>query len=398
VPRLVGAIHVATRAEDLGFESGAEILGQAARLEAAGRDLVRLDLGEPDLPTPPNVVEAATRALRDGVTRYTPPGGLPDARAAVAEHVSRTRGVDVEPRQVILTSGSTQALLIVALALVEPGDEVILPDPGYPLYPALVRLAGGVPLPVRLREEAGFRYDLDELAACVGPRTRVLLLNSPSNPSGGVLPACDLEALADLAERHRLAVLTDEVYGDLVCGGERAPSILSVPGAEARTVCVDSFSKAFAMCGWRIGFMVAPPWLAARLEALMLPCSLCAPSFAQVAAAEAVRSEESAAARRAIARELAVRREAMVDGLNRIPGVRCHRPEGAFYALPDVRGAGGADDDAMARRLLERAGVVVLPGSIFGAGGAGHLRLSCGAPRDRIAEGLARFGGLLGEA
>jgi aspartate aminotransferase len=382
-------MRIAERARRFAFEVGTDILIEAAALEAAGRDIVHLDLGEPDFSTPPNIVAAAEAAIAGGHTHYAPPGGLRAARAAIAEHVRSTRGAEVRPGQVVVTSGSTQGLMLAVMAVVEVGGEVIVPDPGYTIYPSLVELARGVPVTVPLRADRGYRMDAAELRARVSPLTRLIVLNSPNNPTGAILTRQDLEVVAELAERHDLLVLSDEVYGAMVDGDERAPSILSVPGMSERTICVDSFSKTYAMCGWRLGFVVAPPDIAGRLEALMFCGGLCASPFVQHAAIEALTSAASAAAVRRMGAEFRQRREVMVEGLNRIPGFRCHRPDGAFYCFPDIRGT-GATDRELARRLLVEGGVAVMPGSLFGAGGAGHLRFSYAASMDRIQEGLRR--------
>jgi aspartate aminotransferase len=388
-------MRLAARVRRFAFEAGTGIMAEAASLEAAGRDIVHLDIGEPDFPTPPNIVGAAEAAIAGGHTHYAPPGGLGAARAAIAEHVSRTRRTEVLPRQVVVTSGSTQGLMFAILATVDEGSEVLLPDPGYTIYPSLVEMAGGVPVTVPLREDRGHRLDAAELRAKVSPRTRLIVVNSPNNPTGGILTRDDLEVVAEVAERHDLLVLSDEVYGALAYGHERAPSIMSVPGMAGRTICLDSFSKTYAMCGWRLGFMVAPLELAARLEALMFCGGLCASPFVQRAAIEAVTSAASAAAVRRMRAEFRRRRDVMVEGLNRIPGFRCHQPEGAFYCFPDIRETGVSDQE-LARRLLVEGGVAVMPGSLFGERGAGHLRFSYAASMDQIHEGLRRVESVVG--
>lgn len=387
-------MRIAERVRAFGFEAGTELLAAAASLEAQGRDVIHLDMGEPDFPTPANIVDAAQRAIVEGHTHYTPAGGMRAAREAVAEHVRRTRGPEILPQQVIFTSGSTQGLMFAMLALVEEGCEVILPDPGYSTYAALVQMAGGTTATVALQEDAGFRLDVDELRSQIGPGTRLILVNSPNNPTGSILDASDLETIADLAERNDLVVISDEVYGSLAYGSERAPSILSLPGMAERTICLDSLSKAYAMCGWRLGFLVAPPALAGRLEAVTFCGALCAGSFAQVAAVEAITSATSAAALSQMRDEFRRRRDVMVEGLNRIPGLHCHQPQGAFYCFPDSRQT-GIPDVELARRLLFEGGVAVMPGSLFGERGAWHLRISYAASMERIEEGLRRIEGVV---
>jgi aspartate aminotransferase len=382
------------RAEHFDIEDGYRAITAAHALEAAGRSIVHLDLGEPGFATPGHIVEAGVRALHDGYTHYTEPGGMIEARAAIGEHIRRTRNVDVSPEHVIITSGASQALLLTMLALVQPGSSVILPDPRYPAYSELVRMAGGRVISVPLKSELGFRYDLDELEAAIDQSTRVILINSPHNPTGGVLSEADLRAIGELAERHDLYIVSDEVYADLVYDGGRAPSMLSVPGMRERVICIDSFSKVLAMCGWRLGFLAAPAHLSHRLEMMMFAAALCTSSIAQVAAIKLVRSpatgDEIARMRDAFGQ----RRELMLGHMRSLPGFGCVRPLGAFYVFPDVRGV-DADDRCLAERLLFEGGVSVIPGSAFGRLGAGHLRLSYAASAEQIGEGMQRIRRLL---
>lgn len=383
-------MRIAERAATFSFESAFELLSTAYRMESEGRDVVHLDLGEPDFPTPGHIVEAAEQALRAGCTHYTPAGGLMAAREAVADHVGRRTGVSVDPRQVVLTSGSVQALQFAMLALLEEGDEVLLSDPSYATYEALVQLAGARAVYVPLREDRDFACDLDELRSRIGPRTRLLMLNSPQNPTGASLDSGELQAIADLVLEHDLGVISDEVYSELVYRGGSAPSMLSVPGMAGRCVLVDSLSKTYAMCGWRLGFAVAPPAVATRLERIMLAAGLCAPAVAQAAAVEALTSPHSTSSVERMRAEFERRRDVMVGRLNRVPGIRCHVPAGAFYVFPSIRGT-GMSDTQLAGRLLVEAGVAVLPGSSFGSRGAGHLRLSYATSMERIEEGLRRI-------
>jgi aspartate/methionine/tyrosine aminotransferase len=283
-----------------------------------------------------------------------------------------------------------QALQFALLALLEEGDEVVLSDPSYATYEALVQLAGGRAVYVSLREDQDFGYDLDELRSRIGPRTRLLVLNSPQNPTGASLDLDDLEAIAEIVQEHDLAVLSDEVYSELVYGEGGAPSLLSVPGMAERCVVADSLSKTYAMCGWRVGFAVAPPEVATRLERIMMAAGLCAPSVAQVAAIEALTSPRSGGCVVDMRDEFRRRRDVMVSRLNRVPGFRCHEPGGAFYVFPSIRGT-GVTDTQLAMQLLVDGGVAVLPGSSFGSRGAGHLRLSYATSLERIEEGLRRI-------
>ncbi len=386
-------IRFARRMDELGTETAFEVLAKARALEAQGRRVVHLEIGEPDFPTPPNIVEAAERAIRDGYTHYTPAGGLMPARQAVADWIRRWYEVEVKPEQVIMVPGSKNVLLFTMLALIDRGDEVILPDPGYPIYASLVTLAGGTPVPVALREGNQFRLDLDELKVKVTPRTRLIIINSPQNPTGGVLSMRDLERIAELAMQHDLHVLTDEVYGQITYDGQHH-SILTVPGMVERTIYSDGLSKAYAMCGWRLGFAVAPLPLAQRMETLMINTSSCAAAFTQMAAIEALSSPKSDRAVEDMVAEFKRRRDVIVDQLNALPGIRCHKPLGAFYVFPNVTRT-GLDEETLAHRLLHEGGVAVLPGTSFGREGRGYLRLSYAASVEQIQEGVQRMKGVL---
>ncbi len=367
-------IRFAERMDRLGTEGAFEVLARARKLEAEGRDIVHLEIGEPDFATPDNITEAAVAALQAGYTHYTPAGGIMAAREALAGFLLRRLGVDVDPTEVVLVPGSKNILLFVLLACIEPGDEVIYPDPGYPVYASLVDFIGATGVPVRLREDRGFRMDLDELAALVTPRTRLLIVNSPQNPTGGVLTKDDVAFIAELASRHDLLVISDEIYSQIVYGPEHV-SVWAAPGMRERTILMDGMSKAYAMCGWRLGYGVAPQPLAAKMETLMINSSSCAAAFTQMAAIEAWDSPESEAAVERMVGVFRERRDLLVDGLNALPGVRCARPEGAFYAFPNIQGTGIGEKE-LADGLLQEAGVAVLPGTAFGPAGAGFIRLA----------------------
>lgn len=388
-------IRFAERMERLGTEGAFEVLARARRLEAGGRQIVHLEIGEPDFATPDNITEAAISAMHAGYTHYTPAGGIMEARQAVASFVSRRLGIEADPTEVVLTPGSKNVLLFVLLACVEPGEEVIYPDPGYPIYSSLVNFIGARPVPVRLREDRGFRMDLDELEGLVTPRTRLLILNSPQNPTGGVLTAEDVAFIARLAVEHDLLVVSDEIYSQIVYGHEHV-SILSQPDMKPRTVLMDGMSKAYAMCGWRLGYGVAPRELASRMEALMINSSSCAAAFAQMAVIEAFESPESDAAVRRMVAQFQARRDLVVAGLNAMPGVRCQAPQGAFYAFPNVEGT-SLDERRLADDLLEEAGVALLPGSAFGPAGEGFLRLAYTQSEADLRVGLERMGNYLAD-
>jgi aspartate/methionine/tyrosine aminotransferase len=373
----------------LGTEGAFEVLAKARRLEAQGKKVVHLEIGEPDFATPDNIVEAGISAMQNGYTHYTPASGILEAREAVAGFVARTLKTEVDPSEVVLVPGSKNVLLFTLLACIEPGDEVILPDPGYPAYASQVNFIGGVPKPVTLREESGFRMDLDELASLITPKTRMLIVNTPQNPTGGVLTAEDVEFVCELAHKHDLLVVSDEIYSQLVYGFQHV-SPLSHPGMRERTVLMDGLSKSYAMTGWRLGYAVAPKALAAKLDTLMINSSSCAAGFTQMAAIEALSAPES---EHAVARMVKVfehRRNLIVDGLNAIPGMRCARPEGAFYAFPNIEGT-GFDEHELADRLLSEAGVAVLPGTAFGRAGKGFIRLAYTQSEDELTSGLDRI-------
>lgn len=388
------AIRFADRMSRLGTEGAFEVLARARRLEAEGKKIVHLEIGEPDFATPDNIIEAGISAMQHGYTHYTPASGIFEAREAVAGFVSRTLKTEVDPTEVVLVPGSKNVLLFTLLACIEPGDEVILPDPGYPAYASQVNFIGGVPKPVTLREQSGFRMDLDELESLVTSKTRMLIVNTPQNPTGGVLTAEDVKFVCDLAHKHDLLVVSDEIYSQLVYGFHHV-SPLSHPGMRERTVLMDGLSKSYAMTGWRLGYAVAPKALAAKLDTLMINSSSCAAGFTQMAAIEALSAPES---EHAVARMVKVfehRRNLVVDGINAIPGMRCARPQGAFYVFPNIEGT-GFDEHELADRLLTEAGVAVLPGTAFGAAGKGFIRLAYTQSEDELKLGLDRIAEFIG--
>ncbi len=383
-------IRFAERMSRLGTEGAFEVLARARRLEAEGKHIVHLEIGEPDFATPDNIIEAGISALQHGYTHYTPASGIFEAREAVAGFVSRMLKTEVDPAEVVLVPGSKNVLLFTLLACIEPGDEVILPDPGYPAYSSQVSFIGAVPKTVRLREERGFRMDLEELASLVTPKTKMLIINTPQNPTGGVLTAEDVRFVCELAHKHDLLVVSDEIYSQLVYGFHHL-SPLGQPGMRERTVLMDGLSKSYAMTGWRLGYAVAPKALAAKLDTLMINSSSCAAAFTQMAAIEALSAPESEHAVARLVKIFEHRRNLVVDGLNAIPGMRCARPQGAFYAFPNVE-ATGFDEHELADRLLSEAGVAVLPGTAFGHGGKGFIRLAYTQSEDELKRGLDRIG------
>ncbi|CAA9465901.1 MAG: Aspartate aminotransferase [uncultured Solirubrobacteraceae bacterium] len=371
----------------LGTESAFSVLARARELEATGRDIVHLEIGEPDFPTPAHVSEAAWAAIRAGATHYCPSAGLPELRGAAAVALSATRGIDVPAERVLVGNGAKPLLFFTILATCGPGDEVVHPDPGFPIYESAIRWAGATPVPLPLHEAADFSFDLDELEARLSDRTALVILNSPQNPTGGVVPAGALEAAARLVAGTRAWVLSDEVYARMAYDGAAA-SIASVPGMLDRTVLLDGFSKTYAMTGWRCGYACVPEALLEPLTRFLVNCTSCVPPFVQHAGVAALEGPQDEVA--AMLAEFRVRRDVVVDGLNALPGVTCRTPQGAFYAFPNVSGVPlGADD--LAVRLLEEAGVAVLAGSAFGRAGQDHLRISYAASREQLAEALRRM-------
>ncbi|MCX7622854.1 MAG: pyridoxal phosphate-dependent aminotransferase [Thermomicrobium sp.] len=386
------AALLAARMGRLGTESAFEVLARARALEAQGRSVIHLEIGEPDFATPAHIVEAAVEALRGGDTHYTPAAGLPELRAAIAEEVSRTRGIPVDPDQVVVTPGGKPIMFFTILALAEEGSEVIYPDPGFPIYESVIRFAGATPVPLPLREEFGFAFDPEELRRLVTPRTRLVIVNSPHNPTGAVIGREALEELARLAQEYGFFVLSDEIYRRIVYDGE-VLSVAGFPGMAERTVILDGFSKTYAMTGWRLGFGVAPRWLAEHLVRLAVNCHSCVPGFTQRAGLAALRGPQEPVER--MVAEFRRRRDAVVAGLNSLPGVRCLEPAGAFYVFPNVTGTGRSAEE-LARGLLDEAGVAVLAGTAFGRYGAGYLRLSFANSLENLLEAIERMRRYLG--
>ncbi|MFL5770217.1 MAG: pyridoxal phosphate-dependent aminotransferase [Chloroflexota bacterium] len=379
----------ASRMSSIGTESAFEVTARARALEASGRSIVYLQIGEPDFDTPSHVREAAKRALDAGATHYAPFPGIPELRTAIAEDATARKGFDVTPDRVFVTVGGKGVMLYAILGLIDGGDEAIVPDPGYPIYESLVRFVGGTPIPIPIRMENDFRLDVDELASLVTPRTRMIVINSPANPTGGVLTRGDLERIAELAQRHDLVVLADEIYGRILYDGTEHVSIASLPGMAERTIVLDGFSKTFAMTGWRLGYAIVPPSLVGMYGQLVINTISCAPTFAQLGAVEALRGPQDDVD--AMVVEFRARRDLIVDGLNAIAGIRCLRPSGAFYAFPDISGTGltGAE---LADRLLQEAGVCVLAGTAFGGVGGSHVRISYANSRENLSLALERIG------
>ena len=381
-------MRIAARMGTIGTESAFEVSARARALEAQGRSIIHLQIGEPDFDTPAHVREAAKRALDEGHTHYPPFPGIPALREAIAADATARKGFPAEASQTFVTVGGKGVMLYAILGLVDPGDEVLVPDPGYPIYESLTRFIGAVPVPVPIRMERDFRLDVDELASLVTPRTRLLIINSPANPTGGVLTRDDLERIAELAIRNDLWVLADEIYGRILYDGAEHVSIASLPGMAERTVVLDGFSKTFAMTGWRLGYAIVPPSLIRTYGQLIINTISGAATFAQVGAVAALTGPQDDVD--AMVVEFLARRDLVVDGLNAIPGIECRRPVGAFYVFPSIAGTGfgGAE---LAERLQLEAGVCVLPGSAFGIFGDDHIRISYANSRENLTQALRRI-------
>jgi aspartate aminotransferase len=363
---------LASRVANLSPEGAYAVMARAQALEAEGRHIIHLEIGQPDIETYPHIKQKGIQGIRDGFTRYNPPAGLPELRKVIAEKAGDQREVYIDPRRVVVGPGAKPGLFFPSLALIEPGDEVLYPDPGFPTYPAMIEVAGGVPIPVPLREKNNFSFDLQALVDLLSAKSRLIILNSPANPTGGVIPLSDLEHIAQIAIENQLWIISDEIYSRLVYDGKRALSIISLPGMAERSVIVDGFSKTYSMTGWRLGFAIMPLELAERVELLLTHSVGCTATFTQMAGLEALNASQELVA--SMVAEYQQRRDQMVAGLNAIPGVHCQIPLGAFYAFPNVS-AFNIPVRELASRLLEEAGVAVLPGTDFGEYGEGYLRL-----------------------
>jgi aspartate aminotransferase len=384
-PSLAGAVA------NLGTESAFAVLARANELERRGRDIIHLEIGEPDFDTPGHICEAAFAAVRAGYTHYCPSAGLPEFRAVIAAELSRTRGVEIAPERVLVANGAKPFLFFTVLAVCEPGDEVLYPDPGFPIYESAIRWAGGTPIALPLREDRDFTIDTDELADLLSERTKLVILNSPNNPTGGVIRADDIGAAAKLISDTAAWVLSDEVYSRLLYT-DAFSSIASLPGMLERTVLLDGLSKTYAMTGWRCGYACVPESLVDPLTRFFVNSTSCVPPFIQLAGVAALEGPQDGVER--MVAEFRARRSLIVAGLSELPGVTCRFPEGAFYVFPNV-GALPISAEALAERLLDEAGVAVLPGSAFGAVGADHLRLSYANSRPKLEAALERIGSFL---
>ena len=380
-------MKLAQRMSRLGTETAFEVLAKAKALEAQGREIIHLEIGEPDFNTPANVVEAGIAGLRNGQTHYTPAAGVLPLRQTIADEVAKTRGIPVHPDQVVVVPGGKPIMFYAMLALCEAGDEVLYPNPGFPIYESMIRFSGATAVPIPLRMENDFGLDVAELRSLITDRTRLIILNSPANPTGGVLSSADLAQVAETALDRGIPVLSDEIYCRILYEGEFA-SIASVPGMAEQTIILDGFSKTYAMTGWRLGYGVMPVELARQITKLMVNSNSCTAAFAQTAGIEALSGpQESVEAMVAAFRR---RRDLIVDGLNRIPGFRCLTPKGAFYVFPNIEGTSRHSQE-LADMLLYEAGVAALSGTCFGAYGEGFLRFSYANSEENLAKALDRI-------
>jgi aspartate aminotransferase len=381
-------MRLANRMERIGGEGAFEVLVRAQALGAAGRDIVHLEIGEPDFPTPLNIVEAAKRALDEGWTHYGPAQGLPELRETIAGYISQTRSIKVGPEHVSVVPGGKPIIFFPMLALLEPGDEVIYPNPGFPIYESMIQFLGAKPVPIPLIEERGFSFDLMRFRESINSRTKMVILNSPHNPTGGLIPEEDVREIAELVRDRDLIILSDEIYSRIYYTAESPVSIASLPGMLEKTIILDGFSKTYAMTGWRMGYGVMPEWLVDAVSKLMVNSNSCTASFIQRAGIEALNGPQDAV--RSMVEEFRRRRDAFCAALNEVPGFRCVLPGGAFYAFVNVEGT-RMRSKALADYLLEEAGVSCLDGAAFGAYGDGYIRFSYANSLDNLMEAARRI-------
>ncbi len=383
---------VASRMMNLGTETAFEVLAKARALEAQGKEIIHLEIGEPDFDTPAHIVEAGVQALREGYTHYGPTPGLPELREAIARNSREVRGIDTDPASVVVTPGAKPIMFYVIMALAEPGVEIIYPNPGFPIYESMIRFLGATPVPMQLLEETGYHPDLSHLAERITDRTRLIIINSPENPCGSALSREELETIANLVkERDDLYVLADEIYKDILYTGAHH-SIAAFPDMARRTIILDGFSKSYAMTGWRLGYGIMPEELVPHITRLAVNSVSCAATFSQRAAIAALDGPQDQV--QAMAAEFSRRRRLIADGLRRIPGINCPEPEGAFYVFPSIKGTGISSAE-FEERALSEAGVALLSGSAFGEFGEGYVRLSYANSPENIEKALERLDGFV---
>ena len=380
-------MKLAERMNRIGVETAFEVLVRARALEAQGRDIIHLEIGEPDFDTPRHIVEAGKQALDQGWTHYGPTQGLPELREAIASYICRTRGIRVGAEHVCVVPGGKPIIFFPLMALLEPGDEVIYPNPGFPIYESMINFLGAKPVPIPLVEDRGFSFDLNVLKDSLTPKTKMLILNSPHNPTGGVIPAADVRAIADMVRDRDLIVLSDEIYTRIYFD-EEPLSITTLPGMLEKTIILDGFSKTYAMTGWRLGYGVMPAWLVDPVNKLMVNSNSCTASFTQRAGIAALNGPQDDVVK--MVEEFRRRRDAFCAALNTLPGFRCPIPGGAFYAFPNIQGTGRKSKD-LADALLQKAGVACLSGTAFGAYGDGYLRFSIANSYEKLMDAVERI-------
>jgi aspartate/methionine/tyrosine aminotransferase len=382
----------AERTRHLKPEGAYQVLAKAQALEAQGMEIIHLEIGQPDIVTFSNISGAGIQAIKDGNTRYTPPAGMSSLKEVIAKEAGMRRGMVFNPDQVVVSPGAKPNLFFPTLALIEPGDEVIYPNPGFPTYEAMIKVAGGVPIPVPLLENNQFSFDLNEFDKLISDRTRLIIINSPGNPTGGIIPESDLEHIAAAAQKYDCWVLSDEIYTRIVYDGQSADSIAALPGMDQRTIIVDGFSKTYAMTGWRLGYGIMPEQLADKVGLLLMHSVGSTAHFTQLAGIEALTGGQEQVDQ--VVMEYQKRRDLIVTGLNDLPGINCQKPQGAFYTFPNIKELGKSSQDT-ADWILEKAGVALLPGSAFGQYGEGYLRLSYANSLENIQIALDRISAIL---
>jgi len=381
-------MKLADRMSNLGTETAFEVLAKARKLEAEGRSIIHLEIGEPDFPTPENICNAAIESIKAGDTHYTPSAGIPEVRKSIADYISRTRGIDVHPDEVVMTPGAKPIMFYAILALINPGDEVIYPNPGFPIYESMIKFVDGVPVPIQLKEEKNFAFDPEDLRKLITPKTKMLIMNTPQNPTGGILTEDVIRKIAEIVkDREDITILSDEIYSRLIFQGDHF-SITQIPGFKDRTIILDGFSKTYAMTGWRAGYGVMNKDLAAVTAKLMTNSNSCTNAMVQKACIEAYEGSQDSVEE--MKKEFMIRRDIIVEGLNSIDGFSCNLPLGAFYAFPNITKTGMGSRE-LADHLLYKGGVAALSGTAFGAFGEGYLRFSYANSRENIKEAIKRI-------
>jgi aspartate aminotransferase len=384
-------VQLAKRMTRLGTETAFKVLAKAKKLEAEGKKIIHLEIGEPDFSTPAHICEAACRFIKEGYTHYVAAAGIPELRQVIAKHIAVSRGIDVHPQEVVITPGAKPIMFFTIEALIDKGDEVIYPDPGFPIYRSVIDFVGGIGKPIALREENDFCIDLNELKKLVNPKTKLMIINSPQNPTGGVLQKEDLQYIAELAQQNDFYILSDEIYCRILYQGDHL-SISQFPGMKERTIILDGFSKTYAMTGWRLGYGVMPGALAEHVEKLMINSNSCTSAFIQKAGVEALTGPQDAVTK--MVEEFRSRRDFIAAGLNSISGISCRIPKGAFYVFPNIKST-NMSSNALETYLLEKAGVATLAGTSFGHQGEGYLRISYANSKENIEEALSQIKGAL---